>query len=102
DSEPKRNAAGIKGRQKERGGLRTNPKARQAKSKARIARFEELSSHEHQKQNETQEVSSPVAERLGDSVIEFKEVSKGYGDRLLIDKLSFSVPPGAIVGIIGP
>src|SRR5712671_4224479 len=69
---------------------------------ARIARFEELSSHEHQKQNETQEIFIPVAERLGDSVIEFKGVSKGYGDRLLIDKVSFSIPPGAIVGIIGP
>src|SRR3954466_15047773 len=82
--------------------VRQSPKARQAKSKARIARFEELSSHEHQKQNETQEIFIPVAERLGDSVIEFKGVSKGYGDRLLIDKLSFSIPPGAIVGIIGP
>ena len=77
-------------------------KARQAKSKARLARFEELSSHEYQKRNETQEIFIPVADRLGDSVIEFKGVSKGYGDRLLIDDLSFTVPPGAIVGIIGP
>ena len=100
--EAKQESARIKAMQKELEWVRSNPKARQAKSKARIARFEELSSHEHQKQNETQEIFIPVAERLGDSVIEFKEVSKGYGDRLLIDKLSFSVPPGAIVGIIGP
>ncbi len=82
--------------------VRQNPKGRQAKSKARIARFEELSSHDYQKRNETQEIFIPVAERLGNEVIEFNEVSKGYGDRLLIDKLSFKVPPGAIVGIIGP
>ena len=82
--------------------VRQNPKGRQAKAKARIARFEELNSYEYQKRNETQEIFIPVAERLGDSVIEFKGVSKGYGDRLLIDNLSFSVPPGAIVGIIGP
>jgi sulfate-transporting ATPase len=82
--------------------VRQNPKGRQAKSKARIARFEELSSHDYQKRTETQEIFIPVADRLGDSVIEFKDVSKGYGDRLLIDKLSFAVPPGAIVGIIGP
>jgi sulfate-transporting ATPase len=82
--------------------VRQNAKGRQAKSKARLARFEELSSHEYQKRNETQEIFIPVADRLGDSVIEFKAVSKGYGDRLLIDDLSFAVPPGAIVGIIGP
>jgi len=82
--------------------VRQNPKGRQAKAKARIARFEELTSYDYQKRNETQEIFIPVADRLGDSVIEFKNVSKGYGDRLLIDKLSFSVPPGAIVGIIGP
>jgi sulfate-transporting ATPase len=82
--------------------VRQNPKARQAKSKARIARFEELSSHEYQKRNETQEIFIPVADRLGDNVIEFKNVSKGYGDRLLIDDLSFIIPAGAIVGIIGP
>src|SRR5512147_2611648 len=100
--EAKQESARIKAMQKELEWVRSNPKARQAKSKARIARFEELSSYEQQKRNETQEIFIPVAERLGDSVIEFKEVSKGYGDRLLIDKLSFSVPPGAIVGIIGP
>ena len=72
------------------------------KSKARLARFEELSQHEHQQRNETQEIFIPVAERLGNEVIEFQNVSKGYGERLLIDKLSFKVPPGAIVGIIGP
>ena len=81
---------------------RQNPKGRQAKSKARMARFDELSSHEYQKRNETQEIFIPVAERLGDNVIEFENVSKGYGDRLLIDNLSFIIPPGAIVGIIGP
>lgn len=78
------------------------PKGRQAKAKARLARFEELSSHEYQKRNETQEIFIPVAERLGNEVIEFENVSKGYGDRLLIDNLSFKVPAGAIVGIIGP
>ena len=82
--------------------VRQNPKARQAKSKARLARFDELSSYDYQKRNETQEIFIPVAERLGDAVIEFKNVSKGYGDRLLIDDLSFQVPAGAIVGIIGP
>jgi sulfate-transporting ATPase len=82
--------------------VRQNQKARQAKSKSRLARFEELSSHEYQKRNETQEIFIPVADRLGDSVIELKDVSKGYGERLLIDKANFSIPPGAIVGIIGP
>ena len=82
--------------------VRQNPKGRQAKSKARLARFDELSSYEYQKRNETQEIFIPVGERLGNEVIEFKGVSKGYGDRLLIDNASFNVPPGAIVGIIGP
>ena len=82
--------------------VRQNPKGRQAKSKARLARFEELSSHDYQKRNETQEIFIPVAERLGNEVIEFRNVRKAYGDRLLIDDLSFKVPPGAIVGIIGP
>ena len=82
--------------------VRQNPKARQAKSKARIARFEELNSQEHQARNETQEIFIPVGDRLGNEVIEFEGVSKAYGDRLLIDNLSFKVPPGAIVGIIGP
>ncbi|KOF53369.1 ABC transporter ATP-binding protein [Achromobacter sp. DMS1] len=81
--------------------VRQNPKGRQAKAKARLARFEELSSYEYQKRNETQEIFIPVGERLGNEVIEFANVSKAYGDRLLIDNLSFKVPPGAIVGIIG-
>jgi energy-dependent translational throttle protein EttA len=82
--------------------VRQNPKARQAKSKARIARYEELASAEYQKRNETQEIFIPAGERLGDQVIEFKNVSKAFGDRLLMDNLSFSLPPGAIVGVIGP
>ncbi|STQ91115.1 energy-dependent translational throttle protein EttA [Iodobacter fluviatilis] len=82
--------------------VRQNPKARQAKSKSRIARFEELNSQDYQKRNETQEIFIPVAERLGNEVVEFENVSKAFGDRLLIDDLSFKVPPGAIVGIIGP
>ena len=82
--------------------VRQNPKGRQAKSKARIARFEELSSHEYQTRNETQEIFIPVAERLGNEVIEFVNVTKSFGDRVLIDNLSFKVPAGAIVGIIGP
>ncbi|HYS51319.1 MAG TPA: energy-dependent translational throttle protein EttA, partial [Burkholderiales bacterium] len=100
--EEKQEQARIKSMQKELEWVRQNPKGRQAKSKARLQRFEELSSYEYQKRNETQEIFIPVADRLGDSVIEFKGVSKGYGDRLLIDDLSFSAPPGAIVGIIGP
>jgi energy-dependent translational throttle protein EttA len=100
--EEKQEQARIKSMQKELEWVRQNPKGRQAKSKARLARFEELSSYEYQKRNETQEIFIPVADRLGDSVIELKGVSKGYGERLLIDDLSFSVPPGAIVGIIGP
>ena len=82
--------------------VRQNPKARQAKSKSRIARYEELASAEYQKRNETQEIFIPAGERLGDQVIEFKNVTKAFKDRLLIDNLSFSVPAGAIVGIIGP
>ncbi|MEO8344589.1 MAG: energy-dependent translational throttle protein EttA [Betaproteobacteria bacterium] len=101
-TEAKQEGARIKAMQTELEWVRSNPKARQAKSKARIQRFEELSSHEHQKRNETQEIFIPVAERLGNSVIEFKNVRKGYGERLLIDDLNFQVPPGAIVGVIGP
>lgn len=82
--------------------VRQNPKGRQAKSKARLTRFEELSSVEYQQRNETNEIFIPVAERLGKDVIEFKNVSKGFGDRLLIDNLSFTIPAGAIVGVIGP
>ncbi len=82
--------------------VRQNAKGRQAKSKARLSRFEEMSSYEYQARNETNEIFIPVAERLGNNVIEFKHVSKGFGDRLLIDDLSFKIPPGAIVGVIGP
>jgi sulfate-transporting ATPase len=101
-TEGKQEAARIKAMEKELEWVRSNPKGRQAKSKARIARFDELSSYEHQQRNETSEIFIPVAERLGDSVIEFTDVSKSYGDRMLMDKLSFRVPPGAIVGVIGP
>jgi energy-dependent translational throttle protein EttA len=100
--EAKQESARIKAMKQELEWVRQNPKARQAKSKSRLARFEELSSVEYQKRNETQEIFIPVAERLGDQVIEFKGVSKGFGDRLLMDDVSFIVPPGAIVGIIGP
>lgn len=82
--------------------VRQNPKGRQAKSKARLARFNELSEYEYQKRNETQEIFIPVAERLGNDVIEFRHVSKSFGDRMLIDDLSFTIPAGAIVGVIGP
>ena len=95
-------SARQKALQKELEWVRQNPKGRQAKSKARIARFNEMSEHEYQKRNETQEIFIPVADRLGNEVIEFNNVSKSYGDRLLIDDLSFRIPPGAIVGIIGP
>src|SRR5256885_6680800 len=100
--EVKQEQARIKSMQKELEWVRQNPKGRQAKSKARLPRLEELSSYEDQKPNETPGIFIPVADRLGDSVIEFEGVSKGYGERLLIDDLSFSVPAGAIVGIIGP
>ena len=102
EKEQKGEEARAKALKKELEWVRQNPKGRQAKSKARIARFEELSSLEYQKRNETQEIFIPVAERLGNEVIEFKNVSKSFGDRLLIDNLSFKVPAGAIVGIIGP
>ncbi|HET8724408.1 MAG TPA: energy-dependent translational throttle protein EttA [Anaeromyxobacteraceae bacterium] len=100
--EAKQESARIKAMKQELEWVRQNPKARQAKSKARLARFEELSSVEYQRRNETQEIFIPVAERLGDQVVEFHGVSKGFGDRLLMEDLSFTVPPGAIVGIIGP
>jgi sulfate-transporting ATPase len=100
--EAKQESARIKAMKQELEWVRQNPKARQAKSKARLNRFEELSNVEYQKRNETQEIFIPVAERLGDQVIEFKNVSKAFGDKLLMDGLSFIIPPGAIVGIIGP
>jgi energy-dependent translational throttle protein EttA len=102
EKEQKGEEARAKALKKELEWVRQNPKGRQAKSKARIARFEELSSVEYQKRNETQEIFIPVADRLGTNVIEFKGVSKAFGERLLIDNLSFKVPAGAIVGIIGP
>lgn len=102
ETESKQQDAHMKAMKQELEWVRSNPKARQAKSKSRLARFNELSNEEYQKRNETQEIFIPVADRLGDKVIEFNNVSKGFGDRLLIDNLSFTVPPGAIVGIIGP
>ncbi|WP_127803558.1 energy-dependent translational throttle protein EttA [Hydrogenophaga sp. NH-16] len=102
ETEQKSEDARTKAMKEELKWVRSNAKGRQAKSKARLARFEELSDVEYQKRNETNEIFIPVAERLGNQVIEFKNVSKSFGDRLLIDNLSFSVPPGAIVGIIGP
>ena len=102
EQESKQEAARISTMKHELEWVRQNPKARQAKSKARLSRFEELSSFEYQKRNETQEIFIPVGERLGDKVIEFNGVSKAFGDKLLMDNLSFAIPPGAIVGIIGP
>ena len=102
ETEAKQEDAHMKAMKQELAWVRSNPKARQAKSKARLARFNEMSETDYQKRNETRELFIPVAERLGDKVVEFHDVSKGFGDRLLIDKLSFTVPPGAIVGIIGP
>ena len=102
ETEAKQEDAHMKAMKQELEWVRSNPKARQAKSKARLARFNEMSETDYQKRNETHELFIPVADRLGDKVVEFHEVSKGFGDRLLIDKLSFTVPPGAIVGIIGP
>ena len=100
--EQKSEEAHAKALKKELEWSRQNPKARQAKSKSRLARFEELSDMEYQKRNETMEIFIPVAERLGHQVFEFHNVSKSFGDRLLIDNLSFTIPAGAIVGIIGP
>ncbi len=102
ETENKQIDAHMKAMKQELEWVRQNPKARQAKSKARLNRFEELNSQEYQKRNETQEIFIPVGERLGNEVIEFNNVTKSYGDRLLMDNLSFKIPPGAIVGIIGP
>jgi sulfate-transporting ATPase len=102
EQEQKTEDARMKAMKEELKWVRSNAKARQTKSKARLARFEELSDVEYQKRNETNEIFIPVAERLGNEVIEFKGVSKSFADRLLIDNLSFKVPAGAIVGIIGP
>ena len=98
----KSEAARVKAMKQELEWVRQTAKGRQAKSKARLARFEEMSNYEYQKRNETQEIFIPVAERLGNEVIEFVNVSKSFGDKVLIDDLSFKVPAGAIVGIIGP
>jgi energy-dependent translational throttle protein EttA len=101
-----REESAEKGRQKalarELEWVRSAAKGRQSKGKARINRFEELNSVEYQKRNETNELYIPPGERLGQEVIEFKNVSKSFGDRLLIDDISFKVPPGAIIGVIGP
>lgn len=102
ENEAKSEAARVKAMKQELEWVRQNAKGRQAKSKARLARFEEMSNYEYQKRNETQEIFIPVAERLGNEVIEFVSVSKSFGDKVLIDDLSFKVPAGAIVGIIGP
>ncbi len=102
EQEQKTEDARTKAMKQELEWVRKNAKGRQAKSKARLARFEELSDVEYQKRNETNEIFIPVAERLGNEVIEFTGVSKSFGDRVLIDNLSFKVPAGAIVGIIGP
>ncbi|MCW7537653.1 energy-dependent translational throttle protein EttA [Aquabacterium sp. A7-Y] len=102
EQEQRSEDARMKAMKKELEWVRQNPKGRQAKSKARMARFEELSDYEYQKRNETQEIFIPVADRLGHEVIEFQNVTKSFGDRVLIDDLSFQVPAGAIVGIIGP
>lgn len=102
ENEAKTEAARIKAMKQELEWVRQNARGRQAKSKARLARFEEMSNYEYQKRNETQEIFIPVAERLGNEVIEFERVCKSFGDKLLIDDLSFKIPPGAIVGIIGP
>ncbi|HFC1196090.1 energy-dependent translational throttle protein EttA [Neisseria gonorrhoeae] len=102
ENEAKSEAARMKAMKQELEWVRQNAKGRQAKPKARLARFEEMSNYEYQKRNETQEIFIPVAERLGNEVIEFVNVSKSFGDKVLIDDLSFKVPAGAIVGIIGP
>ena len=102
EQEQKTEDARTKAMKKELEWVRQNPKGRQAKSKARLARFEELSDVDYQKRNETNEIFIPVGERLGNEVLEFVNVTKSFGDRVLIDDLSFKVPAGAIVGIIGP
>ena len=102
ETESRQEDARMKAMKRELEWVRKGAKGRQAKNKARIQRFEELSSHEHQTRNETNEIFIPVGERLGGQVIEFDNVTKSFGDRVLIDDLSFKIPAGAIVGIIGP
>ncbi len=102
EQEARTEVSRLKAMQHELEWVRQNAKGGQSKSKARMARFEELSSYEYQTRNETQEIFIPVAERLGNEVMEFHDVTKGFGDKLLFENLSFKVPPGAIVGVIGP
>jgi len=102
EQEAKQEAARIKAMKKELEWVRSNPKGRHAKSKARLKQFEELQSQEFQKRNETNEIYIPPGPRLGDLVVEANGLKKGYGDRLLFEDLSFNLPPGGIVGIIGP
>ncbi len=102
EQEQKSEAARVKAMKQELEWVRSNPKGRHAKSKARLARFDELSSKEYQKRNETNELFIPPGPRLGDLVIEAKNLKKGFDDRLLIDDLNFNLPPGGIVGVIGP
>ncbi len=102
EQEQKSEQARIKAMKQELEWVRSNPKGRHAKSKARMARFEEMSSKEYQKRNETNELFIPPGPRLGDLVIEAKDLKKGFGDHLLIDGLNFNLPPGGIVGVIGP
>ncbi|MCW8829167.1 MAG: energy-dependent translational throttle protein EttA [Gammaproteobacteria bacterium] len=102
EQEQKSEQAHTKSMKQELEWVRSNPKGRQAKSKARLARFEELSSKEHQKRNETNELFIPPGPRLGDKVVEAENLSKAFGDKLLFDDLNFNLPPGGIVGVIGP
>ncbi len=102
ENEEKKQDARIRAMKEELEWVRANPKGRQAKSKARVSRFEELSSKEYQQRNETREIYIPPGPRLGNQVVEFNKVGKGFGDKLLIDDLSFNLPPGGIVGVIGP
>jgi len=102
ETEEKQETARMKAMKQELEWVRTNPKGRHAKSKARLARYEELASQEYQKRNETKEIFIPPGPRLGDLVVEAKNLTKGFGDRLLIDGLNFNLPRGGIVGVIGP
>ncbi len=102
ETEEKQETAHTKAMKQELEWVRTNPKGRHAKSKARLARYEEMASQEYQKRNETKEIFIPPGPRLGDVVVEAKNLTKGFGDRLLIDNLNFNLPRGGIVGIIGP
>ncbi|MEL6447065.1 MAG: energy-dependent translational throttle protein EttA [Pseudomonadota bacterium] len=102
ETEERTEAARKKAMEQELEWVRSNPKGRQAKAKARLRRFEELSSQDYQKRNETNEIYIPPGPRLGDVVVEAEHLNKGFGDKLLVDDLSFTLPPGGIVGVIGP